>query len=82
MIGFLISLSFMGRKPPRFQRNFIIVEVQPCVIALLDSDLVRITHEPRMICGSLGFCVDPVYVSHDVALFACIIALLLGAILG
>ena len=30
--------------------------VQPCVIALLDSDMVRITRESRMICGSLGFC--------------------------
>ena len=36
-------------------RTIYIVRVQPCVIAVLDSNLERITCEPRMICGSPDF---------------------------
>ena len=66
----------------RPMHKYCIVQVQRCVIALLYSDPAHIAHEPRMIYGSLGFCVDPAYVLCDVELFVCIVVLLLGGVLG
>ena len=52
------------------------------VIAVVDSSLVHITREPRMIYGSLVWCADPSRCFSDVAQFSCSILLLLGVFLG
>ena len=49
----------------------------PCVIAVLVSDVVRDTHEPRIIFRSLGFpcCFDIYFAQHSaIYLHLCIVS--------
>ena len=58
------------------------VRVIKRVIAMVDSSLVHITREPRMIYGLLVWCTDPSRCFSDVAQFSCSTLLLLGVFLG